>query len=395
MTRPTSHATSSPLRGLALAAGWLLACSATAPALAQEWDTILGDVLEMPEPDEHWVSVRGRHIAYMLDADEGEVKATLTLSMFTPAILPDLKRGLIYAYGSFYSRTYYGDRLDLVQVYDAKTASVIDEIEIPAKAAGIGHSGMINLINDRFVGVWNITPGSSISIVDIIDREFIGEISTPGCAALYPTAEGFLTPCADGTWQYIAIDDDGMEVSRVNSASYFEIAKDPVYDYAVPSANGWLFLSMDGMVYDVSVENGAVVVAEPWTINPPDSDEPVANGIVVKKDDTWRIGGRQPFAYSAEKELLVTIMHEGGGQETFEDAGEEIWGFSTRTKRRGFRLALDEGAKAASVQITTDADPLLLVSPDEGDTLQVRTATTGHLLREVKQMSGGLIQNLY
>ncbi len=395
MTRPTPHATVSTLRGLALAAGWLLACSATTPVLAQQWDTILGDVLEMPDPDEHWVSVRGRHIAYMLDADEGEVKATLTLSMYTPAILPDLKRGLIYTYGSFYSRTYYGDRLDLVQVYDAKTATVIDEIEIPAKAAGIGHSGMINLINDRFVGVWNITPGSSVSIVDIIDREFIGEISTPGCAALYPTAEGFLTPCADGTWQYIALDDDGMEASRVNSASYFTIAEDPVYDYAVPSANGWLFLSMEGMVYDVSVENGAVVVAEPWSINPSDSDEPVANGMVVKKDDTWRIGGSQPFAYNAEKELLVTIMHEGGGQETFEDPGEEIWGFSTKTKRRGFRLAMDEGVKASSVQLTTDADPLLIVAPDEGGMLQVRTGTTGHLLREVKQMNGGMIQNLF
>lgn len=394
MTRSTPPATPLSLRGLALAAGFTLACAASPFALAQEWDTILGDVMEMPEPDAHWVSVRGRHIAYMLDADAGEVMGTLTLSMFTPAILPDLDRGLIYTYGSFYSRTYYGDRLDLVQVYDLKTATVIDEIEIPAKAAGIGHSGMINLINDRFVGVWNITPGSSISIVDIVDREFIGEISTPGCAALYPTAEGFITPCADGTWQYIALDDDGMEASRTNSASFFEIAVDPVYDYAVPSDNGWLFLSMDGLVFDVTVEDGEVVVAEPWSINPADTDTRIANGLIPEKDDSWRIGGRQPFAYSADKQLLVTIMHEGGGQETFEDAGEEIWGFSTKTKRRGFRLEMDEGIKAASVQITTDADPLLIVAPDEGDTLQIRGATTGHLLREVEQLSGS-IQNLY
>lgn len=363
--------------------------------LGQQWDGVIGETMEIGETGPHWFSVRGRHAAYLVDGDTGDVAGQLTTSMFTPAIRPDMKNDVIYAYGSFYSRTYYGDRTDLVLAFDVTTASPIAEreVEIPAKAAGIGHSGMIGLINDKFIGVWNITPAMSVSIVDVEDDEFVEEIATPGCAAVYPIAEGFFMPCADGTVQYIELDGQGAEVSRVRSEPFFEVLEDPVYDYAVPTNEGWLFMSLEGQVYEAFLDGSDVVISEPWFINPPDSDNPDRNGIVIEADDDWRIGGRQPFAYSDDIGVLVTVMHKGGGQETFEDDGTEIWAFTDATHRRGYRLAMEEGVTIDCVQLTQDEDPLLIVSTSEG--IEIREPMSGNLIRTVDTINGGLIQNLY
>ena len=45
-----------------LTAIFVLTSAATASA---QWDTVLGDALDMPETGPHWVSVRGRGIAYL------------------------------------------------------------------------------------------------------------------------------------------------------------------------------------------------------------------------------------------------------------------------------------------------------------------------------------------
>lgn len=371
----------------------LIAAVSAVTANAQQWDTVVGDALEVGETGPHWFSVRGGEIAYLINGDTGRVGGTLTLSSFSPAVRPHMDRGLIYAYGSFYSRNTYGDRLDLLIAYDVNTTLPVTEIEIPTKAAGIGHSGMIGLIRDSFVGVWNITPGISVSIVNIDTNEFVAEISTPSCAGIYPVATGFIMACADGRAQLIELDDTGAEIGRRRSEVFFDLLEDPVYDYAVPSEDGWIFMSLEGMVYEVTVVGGEVLVSEPWSINPPDSENPDRNGIVIEADDDWRIGGRQPFAYSPDTGILATVMHKGGGQETFEDAGTEIWAFNVATQRRGYRLAVDEGQTIRSVQMTLDEDPLMLLAT--GSNIEIRTPRTGALLRVVEDISGGLIQNLY
>ena len=78
----------------------ILVLTSAATASAQ-WDTVLGDALDMPETGPHWVSVRGRGIAYLLNADTGKVGGTLDISNFTPAVRPAMTRDRIYAYGSF------------------------------------------------------------------------------------------------------------------------------------------------------------------------------------------------------------------------------------------------------------------------------------------------------
>ncbi|MEM1402556.1 MAG: amine dehydrogenase large subunit [Pseudomonadota bacterium] len=361
----------------------------TLGASAQPYDSIVGDAGTLETPDAHWFSVKGDDIAYLVDGDAGRVRGTLTLSMFTPAIEPDVESNRIYSYGSFYTRTYYGERTDVVLIYDLESTIPVKEVEIPPKSAGIGHPGMIGLVEGRFLGVWNITPAMSVSVVDTQSDAFLSEISTPGCAGVYPVESGFLMACADGRVQYIVLDDAGTEVDRVRSDAFFTIDADPVFDYAVESADGWLFVSLEGQVYDVSVTDGAVDVTAGWSINPEDEEGAKdLNGVPIPADDTWRIGGRQPFAYNAEHELLVTLMHEGGGQETFEDMGTQIWAFSAATGRRAYVLELEEEVHAGSLMLTGDDEPLLLVSTDNDGELLIYDALTSRLINRVPELGG-------
>ena len=360
---------------------------------AQQWDTVLGEALDMPEMDSHWFSVSGGGRSYLIDGDTGTVGGTLELSNFSPAIRPHMDRDRIFAYGSFYTRNTYGDRTDVVIAFDGNTTLPVSEVEIPAKAAGIGHPGMIGLINDKFIGVWNITPAISVSIVDIDSNEFIGEISTPNCAGIYPVDTGFLSACSDGTVQLVELAINGEEIGRSRSEVFFDLMEDPVLDYAVASEDGWIFMTMDGMVFEVMVEAGEVMVSDGWSINPPDTGATDRNNMPLDGDDDWRMGGRQPFAYSPGDGVLATVMHQGGGQETFEDPGTEIWGFSMETQRRGYRLEMEEGRMIRSVQMTMDDDPLMLLSVD-GD-IEVRDPYSGALHRVIDDISGSTIQSLH
>jgi methylamine dehydrogenase heavy chain len=371
-----------------LVLGLMLSCGA---ANAQ-WDRIVGSVTSIGEPTEKWVSIRGGNTAYLVDVEEGEVKGTLPLSRFSPAVRPHMSQGKIYTYGSYYKRDVYGDLENVLISFDVTSASPVGEIPLPVLPAGIGHSGMIALIDERFVGIWNITPAMSVTIVDVVNNVAVGEIATPGCAAVYPLGRGFMMPCGDGTIQYITLTDTGTEASRARSPAFFDVMEDPVFDYAVPTGDGWMFVSLDGLVYEATLNGGGVEISEGWSINPETNGTRDVNGVEFARDDSWRIGGRQAFTYSAEAGLMMTVMHEGGGQETFEKPGKEVWAFNMTTKNRGYRLKMEGDQTVSSVQLTPGNDPLLLLMTSTG--LQVHDANTGRKIRDIN-VSGNLIQNLF
>ncbi|MDP2380234.1 MAG: methylamine utilization protein MauE, partial [Pseudohongiella sp.] len=96
--------------------------------------------------------------------------------------------------------------------------------------------------------------------------------------------------------------------------------------------------------------------------------------------------------YSAAANLMMTVMHDGGGQEMFEKPGTEVWAFSTLTKNRGYRIKMVGDQTVTSVQLTPGNDPLLLLMTSSG--LQVHDASTGRKIRDIN-VSGNLIQNLF
>ena len=335
-------------------------------------ETVSVATAETPQP--HWFIVMDAFGAYFFDADSGEMKGKVnTSSLFTSTVVPDTKRGAVYVPGSFYTRLYYGERSDVVVFNDLKTLAPTGEVAVPKKLAAIGHSGNAGLIGGRFLGVFNMTPATSISIVDVETKKFVGEIATPGCAMIYPVgmSMSFMQICGDGWVQVVTLGADGREAKRAHSAKFFDVEKNAVFDYAVPSANGWILISVESEIFEATFANG-IKVAQTGTLLT-DKD----------KEEKWRVGGEEPFAFNAATSTLLVLMHQGE-KDTHQEDGTEIWAFDLKTGHRGYRLKPPEAVYAMNV--SADADPRLLVLSTKERNGYVYNARTGRLLRTIEEV---------
>lgn len=349
--------------------GCLLTCApqgASAAGLEPE----LGGVAKMGTPTDHWFVTLGfLGGGTIFDGDSGEMQGRVHVTSYSPGMVIDERRQRFYVPGVFYSRDSYGERTDLVVVQDMATLAPVGEIEIPKKLAGVFNRAIINPIGDNLMGVYNMTPAMSVSIVDLRSEAFLGEISTAGCALVYPLSGlRFMQICGDGTVQVIELDQQGKERSRTRSKVFFDPEKDPVFDQALARPEGWMLISFEGLVYDVRIAD-KITISEPWSL----FDE-------TDVAEQWRTGGSPPFAYNAKTGVLLALMHQGGA-DTHEEPGSEIWAFSVEHQRRGYRLVLEE--PVSSIAVSLDEDPLLYVPG--GGRVQVHGARTGRWLRTIEE----------
>ena len=354
---------------------------AFASANAQIAPQTLGPPEKMPPIGTNWflsVSDRG---GYVFDATSGEMYGMLRTSNFTPAIQPSADRSEFYMAASYFSRGTYGQRTDVLTIQDYENLSVIADVEIPAKIGALNFRGYIGLMSDgRHVGVSNLTPAQSVSIVDVENRALVGEISTPGCSLILPVENNdFLTMCGDGTLMLVQLDDDGEESGRVRSRKFFELQEDPVYDRPVETADGWLMLSNNGKAYEVEVAGTNIDISDPWDF-------------VTGEDaaDNWWPGGNQLVTVQRNLGIFYVTMHQGE-QYSHHEAGTEIWVYSLAGKRRIARLELEE--PASSIMVTQEDEPLLIVGGNNKDT-RVYDALTLVYQRSIEGPSAALFEDL-
>jgi len=309
----------------------------------------------MAEPGENWFMTKTRAGAFIWDGNTGEMQGLISLAGFlTAAVQPNFSRKEFYAAEQYYSRGVHGDRSEILTIYDFENLSPIAEVDIPNKTAVLSFRGHIGLTaSKKFLGVFNMTPAQSISIVDVENRTFVEEISVPGCAMILPVSENdFMNICGDGTLQVIQLDDNGNESNRIRSEKFFDIDEDPVFDHPVATKNGWFLVSHGGKAFDVSKEGNQINISQPWSIV---SEEDI--------EEEWLPGGAQFKTVHKELGLAYILMHQGG-EYTHHDAGTEIWVFDTSTKRRIARIEMEVPAEA--VMVTQESAPLLVVSDEEG-----------------------------
>ena len=350
-------------------ATWSLACAAFANGIVPE--TVATTELGAPAPT--WFIVKGGlSSGYVFDAADGEMLGTLSLTPWTPTVRRHAERGEIYAAETHYARRYDGARTDMLRIYAHGTLAPIAEIPVPHKLAALHHHYLAILSGGRYVTVFNMTPAQSVSVVDVENRRFVGEISTPGCALTLPAGErGFLMMCGDGTLQWIGLDADGAEAARVRSAAFFSVDDDPLFDQPTQTADGWQFVSYAGLTMEAAVDDGQIVVGESWSV-------------LGDEDEGWRPGGGQPTAFHAGHDLLVVLMHEGGADTQDED-GTEAWVFHRQAERRIGRISFEE--PAGSLLVVEGEEPLLLAGI--GGSVQVFGLRTGKRERIVTTGRGG------
>jgi methylamine dehydrogenase heavy chain len=323
----------------------------------------------MSTPGENWFISKTKAGAYIYDGLSGEMQGMLSLAINnTASVQPYGPRREFYAAESYYSRGVHGNRTDVVTIYDYENLSPVAEIEIPKKIAVLSIPGHLALTgNGRHLAVFNMTPAQSVSIVDVENRTFVGEISTPGCAVIMPIADNdFLMICGDGTIQLIQLDDSGNESNRVRSEQFFDVDEDAVFDLPVRSNEGWLFISHAGKAFDVSKEGTQLIISE-WSIVTAEDAE-----------EKWLPGGWQLKSLHQDLGLLYILMHQGE-EYTHHEPGSEIWVVDINQRRRIARIELE--VTASNLMVTQDSEPKLIVADTEDglhvyDALQLKLERT-------------------
>ena len=390
----------------------LLTSLGASGAIAEPEPEPIGVVRSLPErPGPHWFWLTDLilHRTALFDADSGDMLGSISGGtagvgfIVAPVFSPDRKE--IYIAESYYSRGVRGDRTDVVTVYDARTLQPQHEIPIPPKRAEYYPGNAANALSDdgRFLAVFNLTPMTSLSIVDVQARRFAGEVQTPGCSLVYAAGpRRFFMLCANGSALTVTLDDEGREQAVARTAQFFDPNKDPLTEKAVRRGNEWLFVSFEGQVRSVDVSGPELRFAEPWSLVD-DAD----------RRASWRVGGGQHLAVHAASARLYALMHQGE-QDTHKNPGTEVWVYDLAAKRRvqriavtnpllsfvGQQLGLEKRGRSGRfagwllermlphpgverIAVTQDDKPVLVAGASIPPTVTVQDATTGALVREI------------
>jgi methylamine dehydrogenase heavy chain len=287
-------------------------------------------VATLPDLGDHLVWVGDRLLEHnvLFDGDTGEVLGMIDSPTILTAKLPmtSRERGEIYSVDIAYSRGNRGERIDFISIYDIHTLDFVDEIIVPTEFGTSNASYPYNdKVGDRFIGVFNQFPNTSISIIDLVERKFVEEIITTGCSGIYPIDDTrFATLCGNGTVLSITIDEEGRKLSLHSSEPFFDVVDDPVFMAAGREGRSWHFISFEGQVHRVDFSAAVPVADTPWSL--------LGSG-----DAGWRPGGLQHVALHEGLGLLYVAMHEGGAG-THKDAGPEVWSFDLKKKKRVLRI---------------------------------------------------------
>lgn len=340
-------------------------------------------------PEADWILI-GASLVDVRD-DEFLGVAGVTPGLVGNAFTFSLDKRSLMTVETFYARGNRGERTDTVTFMHTGTLAVSDEVIVPPKRALMATlDGALALADaGRFLAVFNLTPASSISIVDVEDRELVGEITTPGCSLVYPAGERrYVMLCANGGLLTVTLDRQGNELSKVRKEGFFDAAADPVTEAAVRYRDEWLFVSFDGIVHPLDVSGDEPVFGDTWPLL-----------TEADRADDWRIAGNQHLAVDEPSGRLYSLVRQS--DEPLDDPGvmdgTEIWVYDVAAQVRiarwearpegaggengagGGAIGGTSGDGVSGIAVTRGEDPLLVAV---GGGVSVRDAMSGEYVHE-------------
>jgi methylamine dehydrogenase heavy chain len=313
----------------------------------------------------HWIIAHDAAFFHMsdgklivLDADSDEqhqrFKGFMN-SSFIAMFVQARTRPEIYVAETFRARGTRGERTD------------VGEVVIPAKrSSNMPTDYNLRLVDDEKLAlIYNFTPAQSVTVVDIVAREFLAEIPIAGCALAYPMGgRAFSSLCSDGSMLTVTLGDDGQQVSSSRTEPFFDDESDPMMEKAVMAGGVAYFPTFHGNIIPVDLGAAAPVVGDSWSM--------LGDG-----DSGWRPGGLQ-LAASDGAGNLYFLMHPEGKEGSHKDPGVEVWVFDGEAESRVRRIELS--LPAISISVTRDEEPLL-VATNINMEIDVYDATSGAHLR--------------
>jgi len=322
---------------------------------------------------------------FIVDADKGQMEGYLPKSDWSGfAIAPGGKA--YYVAETLWTHDTRGQRQDMLAVYDGTTLNLQKEIPLPGRALSVPKAQSFALSASGHYGyVYNMSPASSVIVVDLVKQKTASTVETPGCALVLPYGEtGFASICGDGSLATFGLDDKSRGTLK-NSVRFFDAQRDPVFDQVAldVASRKVFFVSYLGHVYEAGLADQPQV-GPAWSLQaaahlsePQDESDEVA----------WRPGGSQLIAYHPPSDRLFVLMHVGEGWSHKQEAAE-VWVLNATTHALIRRIGLKE--PATNVAVSQDANPLLLLT-GRGPKLTVLDPDSGTLIRSVDAVNGGPI----
>jgi methylamine dehydrogenase heavy chain len=301
--------------------------------------------------------------------DAREIKGQLQ-ARDSAVLLMSSTRPEIYVADTVWSRGTRGTRTDYITVYDTKTLAPSGEIVLPTKRGLMtAMEGMFTFTDgERLALVFDFTPASSVTVVDLVNRKVLSEVEIPGCSLVYPTgARGFSTLCASGTLLSVQLGADGKVTGRSESKPFNVLDTDPLFTWSAEVGGVRYFPTMLGSMQPIDMRGAVAAVLPQWPLLA--AEERASN---------WRPSGWQPIAGDGRK-LLYVLMQPDAREGTYKDPGTEVWVYDADSKARVKKLRLVR--PGSSIALTHTADPLLLVQG--GERLDVYDPSSGSLVRSL------------
>lgn len=348
--------------------------SAAVAELAPEPLMVVGTLPESYPP--HWIIAQDGAFFHMsngkfmvLDAGSDNPAGRFK-GMFNGSFIAQFHQGTasphMYVVETFHSRGNRGDRTDVLTVYDKANLAPVYEVVLPPKRSSNmpTHFNLQLVDDDKLALAYNFTPAQSVSVVDLQDREFVGEVPIPGCALVYPMAgRAFASLCGDGTMYSVQLDADGKQESSNRTAKFFDADDDPIMEKAVVHENIAYFPSFDGEIVPVDLSGSVPVPLEAWSI---------VDGV----PGGWRPGGISVISADSQGRLYV-MMHPEGGDGTHKNPGFEIWVVDTEAREVTRRIEM--ATPVLSIALTRDDE--LLVGTTVEMNVDVYDVASGGLRR--------------
>ncbi len=358
------------IRRLAAAAALVGALAPVGAHATLPEDTLGQETLPFP-PEPHRAYIVDMEFENMvatrvtvIDPDAKRMLGMIPTGGAAPAALSrDGKR--VYTADIFYSRYTRGTRTDVLTAWDTSKLEPLWELEIPTKRAStiVQRDALGVSDDDRFVYVFNLTPSTSVTVVDVPARTVASEIAIPGCALNYPVGKRrFASMCGDGTLQLITLDEAGKEAAR-DKLALFDPNRKPLIERGVVHAGVYYFTTLDGMVHGADLAGDKPKAIEPWSLVTDD-----------ERKAGWAPGGWQLMAVSPKSGRLYVLMHPDHHDGLWEDPSTQIWVYDLKTRSKVGTL--ESPAPVWSLRATSDDKPLLLGTNIEGG-LEVFDLTAG------------------
>ena len=301
---------------------------------------------------------------YIVDGETGKLEGMFSQGYWPNfAISPD--GSTVYAADTYFEKHTRGRRQDFVVVRDARTLAVLDDILLP--------NGRFLIVTKKFnFGVtpdghyalsYNLAPRTSVSVVDLVLRKYVGEIDIPGCGLIFPQSpDQFTTLCADGSVETVTFDAQ-LKASIERVRKVFDAEKDPVFEHS-----GWdkrhqmLYLvSYSGSVVPLALSGATPIPQASWSLT-----------TAAERQAGWKPGGWQVTHFHAQSRRLYVLMHQGH-EWTHKNSGTQVWVYDVQTQKLLQKIKLSNPAQ--SIAVSQDESPLLYTIIDGSEVITYNSAT--------------------